>query len=157
MEWGARGDVTYVPRMRTQLVAARTVAEALADLATTSNGAASAAQPILEIAGPREERLFEMATLLAARRGDAARVEAASDPDRPRRSACTSRAACCPAPDAILAGPTFEAVARRGAPEAYAASARSVSPRRSSAPAIHGSATGSSARSASQRCASSAP
>ena len=97
MEWGARGDVTYVPKMRTQLVAARTVAEALADLATTSNGAASAAQPILEIAGPREERLVEMATLLAARRGEAAPFEAASDPDRPRAARCTSRAGCCPA------------------------------------------------------------
>ena len=34
MEWGTQGDVAYVPRMRTQLVAARTVAETLADLAT---------------------------------------------------------------------------------------------------------------------------
>ena len=66
VEWGAQGDVTYVPRMRTQLVAARTVAEALADLATASNGAASAGAPILEIAGPREESLVDMAS--AARR-----------------------------------------------------------------------------------------
>src|ERR1044072_4830277 len=34
VDWGRQGDVAYVPRMRTQLVAARTVAEALADLAT---------------------------------------------------------------------------------------------------------------------------
>ena len=114
MEWGARGDVTYVPRMRTQLVAARTVAEALADLATASNGAASAEPPILEIAGPREERLVEMATLLAARRGDAARVEEAraTPPTRPRRS--TSRAPCCPGP-----GPRSPARrSRRGSTEA---------------------------------------
>jgi uncharacterized protein YbjT (DUF2867 family) len=107
MEWGARDDVTYVPRMRTQLVAARTVAEALADLATTSNGAASAAQPILEIAGPREERLFEMATLLAARRGEAAPVEAPSDPDSPEQRLYES-GGLLPGPDAVLAGPTFE-------------------------------------------------
>jgi hypothetical protein len=37
MEWGRQGDVSYVPKMRTQPVAARTVAEALADLATTQN------------------------------------------------------------------------------------------------------------------------
>ncbi|HEX6698874.1 MAG TPA: NAD(P)H-binding protein [Solirubrobacteraceae bacterium] len=107
MEWGARGEVTYVPRMRTQLVAARTVAEALADLATASNGAASAA-PILEIAGPREERLVEMATLLAARRGDAARVEEATDPADPAQTVYAS-GALLPGPGAILAGPTFEA------------------------------------------------
>ena len=40
LEWGRQGDVIYVPEMRTQLVAARTVAEALADLA---NGSAPAA------------------------------------------------------------------------------------------------------------------
>jgi uncharacterized protein YbjT (DUF2867 family) len=107
MQWGARGEVTYVPKMRTQLVAARTVAEALADLATASNGA-SAGAPILEIAGPREERLFEMATLLAARRGDAARVEEANDPADPVQAVYAS-GALLPGPGATLAGPTFEA------------------------------------------------
>ena len=34
VDWGTRGDVAYVPRMRTQLVAARAVAEVLAGLAT---------------------------------------------------------------------------------------------------------------------------
>jgi uncharacterized protein YbjT (DUF2867 family) len=33
MGWGRQGDVIYLPKMRTQIVAARTVAEALADLA----------------------------------------------------------------------------------------------------------------------------
>jgi uncharacterized protein YbjT (DUF2867 family) len=104
MEWGARGDATYVPKMRTQLVAARTVAEALADLVTVSNGTPA---PILEIAGPREESLFEMATLLAARRGDAAPIEAPSDPSDPDQSVYAS-GGLLPGPDAILAGPTFE-------------------------------------------------
>jgi uncharacterized protein YbjT (DUF2867 family) len=104
MEWGARGDVTYVPPMRTQLVAARTVAQALADLATASD---EAEPSILEIAGPREERLVEMATLLAARRGDAARVEEVSDPADPHHAVYAS-GALLPGPDAALAGPTFE-------------------------------------------------
>lgn len=34
VDWGRQGEVSYVPSMRTQLVAASTVAEALADLAT---------------------------------------------------------------------------------------------------------------------------
>ncbi len=34
VEWGTRGEVSYVQQMRTQLVAARSVAEVLADLAT---------------------------------------------------------------------------------------------------------------------------
>src|SRR5204863_299404 len=65
MEWGNQGDVTYVPTMRTQLVAARSVAEELAALAVDP---ASAPGPISEIAGPREERLVEVATMLAGRR-----------------------------------------------------------------------------------------
>ena len=35
VEWGRKGQVSYLPKMRTQLVAARTAAEALVDLATT--------------------------------------------------------------------------------------------------------------------------
>jgi uncharacterized protein YbjT (DUF2867 family) len=108
MEWGARGDATYVPRMRTQLVAARTVAQTLADLATASNGAPSSEPPILEIAGPREERLVEMATLLAARRGEAAPIEAPSDPDDATQAVYAS-GALLPGAGATLAGPTFEA------------------------------------------------
>jgi uncharacterized protein YbjT (DUF2867 family) len=107
MEWGTRGDVTYVQRMRTQLVAARTVAQALADLATTPNGAQSSSEaPILEIAGPREESLVEIATLLAARRGDTARIEGMSDPADPDHQVYES-GALLPGPDATLAGPTF--------------------------------------------------
>ena len=107
MEWGTRGDVFQVPRMRTQLVAARTVAQTLADLATASNGAQSSEAPILEIAGPREERLVEAATLLAARRGDATRIEEVSDPADPGQAVYES-GALLPGPGAILAGPTFE-------------------------------------------------
>ena len=65
VDWGTRGEVAYVPRMRTQLVAARAVAEVLADLATAPGPGTG---PFLEVA-PREESLVEMAALLAARRG----------------------------------------------------------------------------------------
>jgi len=105
LEWGRQGDVVYVPQMRTQLVAARTVAEALANLV---NGSAPAPESsIPEIAGPREESLVEVAKLVAARRGDSARIEAVSDPDDPEQALWAS-GALLPGPDAALAGPTFE-------------------------------------------------
>ncbi|MDQ4026399.1 MAG: NAD(P)H-binding protein [Actinomycetota bacterium] len=108
LEWGRQGDVIYVPQMRTQLVAARTVAEALADLATGSTPAPEVtAAAIPEIAGPREESLVEVAKLLATRRGDSARIEAVSDPDDPEQALYAS-GALLPGPDAVLAGPTFE-------------------------------------------------
>src|SRR5215203_870469 len=105
LEWGRQGDVVYVPQMRTQLVAARTVAEALANLV---NGSAPAPESsIPEIAGPREESLVEVAKLVAARRGDSVRIEAVSDPDDPEQALWAS-GALLPGPDAVLAGPTFE-------------------------------------------------
>src|SRR6185437_5677928 len=55
MEWGRQGDAIYVPRIRTQPVAARSVAEALAGLATGSGRMAdSDGAAIPDIAGPRE-------------------------------------------------------------------------------------------------------
>jgi uncharacterized protein YbjT (DUF2867 family) len=105
LEWGRQGDVIYVPEMRTQLVSARTVAEALAELV---NGSAPAPETsISEIAGPREESLVDVAELLADRRGDSARIEAVSDPDDPEQALYAS-GALLPGPDAVLAGPTFE-------------------------------------------------
>jgi len=103
MAWGTRGDVSYVPRMRTQLVAASTVGRALADLATAP-GAPDGR--IRELAGPREERLDEMARLLAERRGDAVRVEGVLDPSDADHALYEAGAAL-PGPDATLAGPTF--------------------------------------------------
>ncbi len=106
MEWGNRGDVTYVWNMRTQLVAARTVAEALADLATAEWESANGT--IAEIAGPREERLVEAARLLARSKGDSQTIEEApSDPDDPDAELYATGAAL-PGSDATLAGPTFE-------------------------------------------------
>jgi uncharacterized protein YbjT (DUF2867 family) len=102
VQWGTQGEVSYVPRMRTQLVAARTVAEALAELAVDPE---SAPGPTLEVAGPREESLVEMAKMLVARRGDSLRVEPVSDPVD---GDANESGVLLPGPDARLGGPTFE-------------------------------------------------
>jgi uncharacterized protein YbjT (DUF2867 family) len=108
LEWGRQGDVIYVPDMRTQLVAARTVAEGLAELVNGSTPAPGTSEgAIPEIAGPREESLADVARLVAARRGDSVRIEVVSDPDDPEQALYAS-GALLPGPDAVLAGPTFE-------------------------------------------------
>ena len=109
VDWGRQDKVSYVPMMRAQLVAARTVAEALADLATGPEleRGGSPATPIPEIAGPREEHVVEMAKLLVRQRGDPVRIEGVSDPSNPDRELYLS-GALLPSPHAILAGPTFE-------------------------------------------------
>jgi uncharacterized protein YbjT (DUF2867 family) len=107
VEWGWQGDVSYVPKMRTQPVAARTVAEALADLATGPESAPAPGAPIPEIAGRREESLVELAKLLVARRGDRVRIEGMTDPGDPDRELYET-GALLPGPDATRAGPTFE-------------------------------------------------
>jgi hypothetical protein len=102
--WGRDGDVSYVPKMRTQLVAARTVAEALVELATDGDPAPTS---IPEIAGPREESLVEAARLLVSRRGDRLRIEEVSDSGVVDTD-LSEEGALLPGPDATLAGPTFE-------------------------------------------------
>ena len=99
-----KGDIAYVPRMRTQLVAARAVAEVLADLVT---GSGPAQAPFIEVAGPREESMVEMAELLAARRGHPGKIEGVSDPADPGRE-LNENGALLPGSGAILTGPTFE-------------------------------------------------
>ena len=102
VQWGTQGDVAYVPKMRTQLVAARTVAEALADLAVDPTAAPG---PTLEVAGPRPENLVKMARLLVARRGNGLRVEEVSDPVD---GAANESGVLLPGPGAMLGGPTFD-------------------------------------------------
>jgi hypothetical protein len=106
--------LSVVPKMRTQLVAARTVAEALAELAVTGSlrGPGSPDAPILEIAGPQAERLADAARRLVARRGDTLRIEEANDPSDPIAT-LYANGALLPGPDALLAGPTFEAWLQR--------------------------------------------
>jgi uncharacterized protein YbjT (DUF2867 family) len=105
VEWSTKGDTAYLPPMRTQLVAARSVAEALADLV---DGADSApiGNPIAEVAGPREESLFEAARLLTAQRGNGLRIEAGEFFEDPE--GLYPAGAVLPGPIAKLAGPTYE-------------------------------------------------
>jgi uncharacterized protein YbjT (DUF2867 family) len=103
--WGTQGDVAYVPTMRTQLVAARTVAETLVDVATAPDAEVTGA-PYPEIAGPREESLAEAARLLAAKRGAPARIQEVSDPANPDRE-MFENGGLLPSPHATLAGPSY--------------------------------------------------
>jgi uncharacterized protein YbjT (DUF2867 family) len=108
VDWGRQGDVSFVPKMRTQLVAARNVAEALADLATSHRSAQpSPAAAALEIAGPRAENLVDAATWLAGRRGNPARIEGVSNPDDPD-FALYEGGALLPGATATLTGPSFQ-------------------------------------------------
>ena len=103
MGWGRQGDVVYLPKMRTQIVAARTVAEALAGLALSDDPEGERPD---EIAGPREEYLPDLAKLLAAKRGDAVTIEAVTNPADPD-DALNYNGGLLPSPHATLAGPTF--------------------------------------------------
>ena len=97
------GDVVYLPKMRTQIVAARTVAEALVEMALSQQPEGT--QPA-EIAGPREEYLPDLAQLVAAKRGEQVNIEAVSNPADPD-DALNSNGGLLPGPHATLAGPTF--------------------------------------------------
>jgi len=68
---------------------------------------AGSGRAVPEIAGPREESLVEIATLLAARRGDPVRIEGVSDASDPDRE-LIENGGLLPGPHAKLAGPTFE-------------------------------------------------
>lgn len=106
LDWGRQGEVAYLPKMRTQLVAARTVAEELARMATDAAAPASNGHPV-EVAGPKEEALAEAARRLVARRGEALRIEAVTNPSDPD-AALYEEGALLPGPGAILDGPTFD-------------------------------------------------
>lgn len=103
LEW-QQGDVAYIPALPTQLVACRTVAEELVDLATAP-GAPAPATPIPEIAGPRKQAIAEAAQLLGARRGiKVVGVDGSGMPD----AEIAASGGFLPSPHAKLAGPTFQ-------------------------------------------------
>ncbi|WP_067818348.1 SDR family oxidoreductase [Nocardia inohanensis] len=104
LRWGTRGETASLPRMRTQLVAARTVAEELVRLAFDPE--ATAAVPFPEIAGPREERLAEAAAQLAERLALHVTVDEVSDPANPD-TPLNENGGLLPSAHARLAGPTF--------------------------------------------------
>jgi uncharacterized protein YbjT (DUF2867 family) len=102
--WMTQEGVAYLPEMKTQPVAARDVAEGLADAAEEpeiENGR------ITEVAGPREERLADLAAALFASRNDSTEIREADQSDDPDAAAYAEGAAL-PNPGAKLAGPTFE-------------------------------------------------
>jgi uncharacterized protein YbjT (DUF2867 family) len=96
MLWGNRGDHVEVPEMRMQPVAARAVAERLVELATAPQGPS-----LSQIAGPRQERLADLATAYSTARGDGLPVQAVDAGDG------YASGALLPDEDALLAGPTF--------------------------------------------------
>ena len=108
--WTLQDGVAHVPEMRTQPVAARVVAEALADAAEEpeiENGR------ITEVAGPREERLADLAAAVFASQGASVEIHEVrqsvltpqpGDPD----AAAYAEGAVLPSPGAKLAGPSFE-------------------------------------------------
>jgi uncharacterized protein YbjT (DUF2867 family) len=102
LDWGRQGDVAYVAAMNTQVVAARALAEALAELLTDPEPTG----PTLEVAGPRAERLVELARLLVAHRGESLEVLETNE-YFPEGDVYDSDAPL-PGPDARLVGPTYE-------------------------------------------------
>src|SRR4051812_3824238 len=66
--WGTGDGVAYVANMRTQIVAARTAAEALVDIVEGGGPQPSPRGAPAEIAGPREEQFLDLARTLAARK-----------------------------------------------------------------------------------------
>jgi uncharacterized protein YbjT (DUF2867 family) len=101
LNWGTQNGTGHVWEMRTQLVAARTVAEEAAKLVSGD------VPDMIEVGGPREESLVEAARLVAAKRGAPATVEGVMDPSDPD-SVRYRDGAVLPGPGATLAGPTFE-------------------------------------------------
>jgi uncharacterized protein YbjT (DUF2867 family) len=98
--WTIQDGVAHVPEMRTQLLADA------AEEPEIENGR------ITEIAGPREERLADVAAMLFARRGDSFEIREdrggpLAEPDDPDAAAYAEGAAL-PNAGAKLAGPTFE-------------------------------------------------
>jgi uncharacterized protein YbjT (DUF2867 family) len=100
IEWATQDGVAHLPKMRTQPVAAQALAEVLADLVEQP----SSGGRLVEVAGPQEELLPDLARLLFDHDGSAVEIEAVVDPvDGERHEA----GALLPGPDAHLVGPTF--------------------------------------------------
>lgn len=105
--WGTQGEIAYLEKMRTQLVAARTVAEALVDLALAPLPESTDA-PFPEIAGPQPETMAGAAATLAALRGTPTEIREVENPDNPDHE-IFENGTLLPSPHAVLSGPTFAA------------------------------------------------
>jgi uncharacterized protein YbjT (DUF2867 family) len=102
LDWGRQGDVAYVAAMRTQVVGAHALAEVLADVLADSE----ATGPTIEVAGPRAERLADLARLLTEHRGESLKVVETNE-FFPEGDVYDSDAPL-PGPGAKLVGPTYE-------------------------------------------------
>jgi len=107
--WTIQDGVASVPEMQTQLVSARVVAETVADAAEEAeieNGR------ITEVAGPRAERLADVARVLFASNGDSTEVnevrESVLVPAGDSDAKAYAEGAALPNEGAKLAGPSFE-------------------------------------------------
>ena len=94
------GPLRLAPRMRTQPIDARVVAERLVDLAESSPSGRAR-----DLAGPREESLPELMRAVASARGIRGRIPALSLPGAFGRA--QRDGSLLPGPDAELVGPTF--------------------------------------------------
>ena len=120
VEWGTQGDVSYLQKMRIQPVSAKAVAEELVARALDRewSPASRPDEPILEIAGPREEELVDLAKRLVGWTGDPVRIEAVTD-TADEVYDLHEEGGLLPGAGAKLAGPTFDEwlEATFGAPE----------------------------------------
>lgn len=96
---GRIGPVAVVPHMRSQPVAATEAARAMVHAAEAGPGGADRG-----VAGPEERDVADLATALAARRGDPSRVLAFRVPGAGR---LFDRGELIPGPDVPRTGPTF--------------------------------------------------
>jgi hypothetical protein len=101
LTWDRVGEVSRVPEMLVQPVAAGTVAAELVELALAASPPAAS-----DVGGPLVEGLVDLATKLAARRGEPATVEGHRDDTE--RAELLATGALLPGRDARLVGPTFE-------------------------------------------------
>jgi uncharacterized protein YbjT (DUF2867 family) len=101
LTWNRVGEVSRVPEMLVQPVAAETVAAELVELALAASPPATS-----DVGGPLVEELVDLATKLAARRGDPRRVEGYRDDNE--RAELLATGALLPGRDGRLLGPTFD-------------------------------------------------
>jgi uncharacterized protein YbjT (DUF2867 family) len=94
--------VWWVPELLLQPVAVAAMARVLADLVLTEQPPAA----VVEVAGPRQEQLVDMAVRLVARRGDPVPVKGIPDDSADGRA--QAGGALLPGPNATIAGPTFQ-------------------------------------------------
>jgi uncharacterized protein YbjT (DUF2867 family) len=100
LDWCTQDGVAYAPKMRTQPVATRALAEAIADLVDEPSDGGQQ----FEIAGPQEELFPDLVRLVIDAERRSVEVEAVVDPVDGARH---EQGDLLPGPAARLVGPTF--------------------------------------------------